>query len=117
VTFTIRASPLPRVILDFILHNLATLKILQQERKGGVDSEGTDAGMAEEDLDGPNIGGNIVRKPTVKPEQFWDALRDKCREVGGEWADISEQIWAFGPQNAGGCILVDSRNSNTGYSS
>ncbi|KAJ7366673.1 P-loop containing nucleoside triphosphate hydrolase protein [Mycena albidolilacea] len=117
VTFTIRATPLPRVILDFILHNLATLKILQQERKGGVDSEGTDAGMAEEDLDGPNIGGNIVRKPTVKPEQFWDALRDKCREVGGEWADISEQIWAFGPQNAGGCILVDSRNSNTGYSS
>ncbi|KAJ7935458.1 P-loop containing nucleoside triphosphate hydrolase protein [Mycena leptocephala] len=112
VTFTIRASPLPRVILDFVLQNLTVLKTLQQ--KGGAD----DAEAEMDDEDGSNlIDGNIVRKPNVKPEQFWDALGDKCREAGGEWADIAECIWAFGPQNAGGCILVDSRNSNTGHSS
>ncbi|KAJ6584770.1 P-loop containing nucleoside triphosphate hydrolase protein [Mycena capillaripes] len=110
VTFTIRASPLPRLILDFVLQNLVTLKILQHERKGG----GDDAEMEEED--GSNIDGNIVRKPNVKPEEFWDALGEKCREVGGEWVDVAERIWAFGPQNAGGCILVDSRNSNAGHS-
>ncbi|KAF8208739.1 P-loop containing nucleoside triphosphate hydrolase protein [Mycena galopus ATCC 62051] len=114
VTFTIRASPLPRIILDFVLDNLVTLKSLQHERKGGVDSN--DVEMPEGDLEGPTIDGNIVRKPNVKPEQFWDALRDKCREAGGEWENISDQIWAFGPQNAGGCILVDSRNSNTRHS-
>ncbi|KAJ7205916.1 translation elongation factor 2 [Mycena haematopus] len=114
VTFTIRASPLPRIILDFVLDNLGTLKILQHERRGGADSDDVDA---EGDLDSSAIDGNIMRKPNVKPEQFWDALRDKCREAGGEWTDISEHIWAFGPQNAGGCILVDSRNSNAGHSS
>ncbi|KAJ7134421.1 P-loop containing nucleoside triphosphate hydrolase protein [Mycena epipterygia] len=114
VTFAIRASPLPRLILDFILQNLVTLKILQHERKGG-DVAVDDAEMDDED--GSNIDGNIVRKPSVKPEQFWDALRAKCQEVGGEWTDIAERIWAFGPQNAGGCVLVDARNSNSGYSS
>ncbi|KAJ7505490.1 P-loop containing nucleoside triphosphate hydrolase protein [Mycena galericulata] len=108
VTFTIRASPLPRLILDFILQNLVTLKNLQH---------GGDAAVDEDDEDGSNIDGNIVRRPSVKPEQFWDALRAKCQEAGGEWADIAERIWAFGPQNAGGCILVDARNSNSGYSS
>ncbi|KAK7048205.1 hypothetical protein R3P38DRAFT_3307112 [Favolaschia claudopus] len=115
VTFTIRASPLPRVILDFVLQNLTALKILQQERKGIVDSD--DDQVNAEDLDEPSIDGSIVRKPNVKPEEFWDALRDKCREADGEWTDISERIWAFGPQNAGGCILVDYRNSNTEHSS
>ncbi|KAF7365389.1 hypothetical protein MVEN_00411300 [Mycena venus] len=120
VTFAIRASPLPRVILDFVLQNIATLKSLQHERRGGGEADDADANAdtdIEEDIDGSNIDGTIVRKPNVKPEQFWDALRDKCREAGGEWADISDRIWAFGPQNAGGCILVDLRNSNTGHSS
>ncbi|KAJ7075890.1 P-loop containing nucleoside triphosphate hydrolase protein [Mycena belliarum] len=112
VTFTIHASPLPPLILDFILQNLVTLKNLQNERRG-VDA--ADAELDEED--GSNIDGNIVRKPSVKPEQFWDALRNKCQEAGGEWTDIAERIWAFGPQNAGGCILVDARNSNFGYAS
>ncbi|KAJ6509004.1 translation elongation factor 2 [Mycena sanguinolenta] len=109
VTFTIRASPLPRIILDFVLNNLATLKILQHDRKG-ADSDDVDA---EGDLDSSTIDGNIMRQPTVKPEQFWDALREKCQEAGGEWTDITDRVWAFGPQNAGGCILVDSRNSNS----
>jgi ribosome assembly protein 1 len=114
VTFSIRSSPLPQVILDFILQNLVTLKNLQLERKGG------DAAVDDTEIDaedGSNIDGNIVRKPSVQPEQFWDALRGKCQEAGGEWADIVERIWAFGPQNAGGCILIDARNSNSGHSS
>ncbi|KAJ7459683.1 P-loop containing nucleoside triphosphate hydrolase protein [Mycena latifolia] len=114
VTFTIRASPLPRLLLDFILQNLVSLKNLQHERKGG------DAAVDDTEIDDEaesNIDGNIVRKPNVKPEQFWEALRGKCQEAGGEWADIAERLWAFGPQNAGGCILVDARNSNSGHSS
>ncbi|KAJ7712423.1 P-loop containing nucleoside triphosphate hydrolase protein [Mycena metata] len=110
VTFTIRASPLPRPILEFILQNVVVLKILQ-----GGDADADAAEMDEED--GSNIDGNIVRKPSVKPEEFWDALRGKCQEAGGEWADIAERIWAFGPQNAGGCVLIDSRGASTGHSS
>ncbi|KAJ7202772.1 P-loop containing nucleoside triphosphate hydrolase protein [Mycena pura] len=113
VTFTIRASPLPRLILDFILQNLVALKSLQQERKGAIEA---DAGVDDDDgID--DIDGTVVQKPAVKPQQFWDVLRDTCKEVGGEWADIAERIWAFGPQNAGGCILVDSRKAGTGNTS
>ncbi|KAJ7644279.1 P-loop containing nucleoside triphosphate hydrolase protein [Roridomyces roridus] len=110
VAFTIRASPLPSIILDFILQNLALLKNLQHGGDASVDQDS--------DIGESNIDGTIVRKPSVKPEEFWDALRGKCQEAGGEWVDAAECIMAFGPQNAGGCILIDARKaSNSGHSS
>ncbi|KII86678.1 hypothetical protein PLICRDRAFT_264227 [Plicaturopsis crispa FD-325 SS-3] len=112
VTFTIRAVPLPETILQFILDNIITLKKLQQERKGGREGEVDDEGEEE----GVNVHGDIMRKPTVKPEQFWAALQDKCKEAGGEWTGLVDRIWAFGPQNAGGSLLVDARNTSTPYS-
>ncbi|KAF7768579.1 hypothetical protein Agabi119p4_7822 [Agaricus bisporus var. burnettii] len=54
-----------------------------------------------------------MRNPSVKPEQFWDALQDKCKEVGGEWEGITDKVWAFGPQRAGGCLLIDARKPKT----
>ncbi|KAJ6620812.1 translation elongation factor 2 [Mycena sp. CBHHK59/15] len=114
VTFTIRASPLPRLILDFILENVSTLKNLRRDRKG---ADIADDEAEIDDEDGIDIHGDVGRKPSVKPEQFWDCLRAKCQEAGGEWKDISERVWAFGPQNAGGCILIDARSSNSGLSS
>ncbi|CAK5284428.1 unnamed protein product [Mycena citricolor] len=101
VTFTIRAKPLPRVVLDFVLENAVTLKALL--------NEGTTIQKPEQDDDDINIDGEVVREPGVKPEQFWDALQEKCKEAGGEWAGITDQIWSFGPHYSGGCVLVDSR--------
>jgi len=45
----------------------------------------------------------------VKLENFWEGLKEVCQEVGGEWKELEETIWAFGPQGAGGCVLVDAR--------
>ncbi|KAF8558377.1 P-loop containing nucleoside triphosphate hydrolase protein [Imleria badia] len=109
VTFTLRSVPLPNNILLFIQQNLATLRSLLQERKS------TDRGTSDADsnaiVDGdrPEVQGNLVHVPSVKPEQFWVALKDKCTEAGGEWVDIIDRIWAFGPQGAGGCLLIDAR--------
>lgn len=109
VNFTIRASPLPRPILDFVLQNLVVLKKIQHDREAGdKQSQGQDDA---EDQDGVDDYGDIIRKPSVKPEQFWSVLQDKCREVGGEWESITDRIWAFGPQKAGGCLLIDSRKT------
>jgi len=47
--------------------------------------------------------------PTVRTEQFWDALQAKCEDAGPEWAGIVDNIWALGPQGAGECLLIDSR--------
>ena len=107
--FTIRAAPLPAPILEFLLDNLAILRRMQQERKEGEgDSSNADEeeGAGDEDYD---VQGEYIKKPTIKAEAFWPSLQEKCKEVGGEWADIVEKIWAFGPQRMGTCLLIDAR--------
>lgn len=106
VSFVIRASPIPASLLEFILDNVATLKKLQHDRKLGQEGEIEEAEEEESVVD---KYGDVVRKPSVKPEQFWDVFRNKCKEVGGEWEGIVEKVWAFGPQRAGGCLLIDAR--------
>ncbi|KAF5345545.1 hypothetical protein D9758_012021 [Tetrapyrgos nigripes] len=109
VNFTIRASPLPKPLLEFILQNALTLKKLVQERRGG------ETGAIEQDqgddLTVSNDLGDIIKKPDVKPDQFWPELEKVCKQVGSEWEKIAEKIWAFGPQKIGGCILIDARKS------
>lgn len=110
INFTIRATPLPQEILHFILDNIVTLKKLQQEQN-------TDGVVSMEDMEGiqdednSNIYGDIMRKPSVKSNQFWPALQAKCDTIGGEWKGVVERIWSFGPQRAGGCLLIDARKS------
>lgn len=109
VSFTIRASPIPTQLLDFILENIVTLKKLLHDRST---QPGKPAGEEEEETVADKYG-EIMRNPSVKPEQFWDALQDKCKEVGGEWEGITDKVWTFGPQRAGGCLLIDARKPKT----
>lgn len=103
ITFTLRSTPLPDIILLFIQQNLAALRLLLQERRPVSD------GNAVIEEDRPEVQGNLAHAPSVKPEQFWVTLKEKCSEAGGEWADIVDRIWAFGPQGAGSCLLIDAR--------
>ncbi|KAF9267559.1 P-loop containing nucleoside triphosphate hydrolase protein [Marasmius fiardii PR-910] len=113
INFTIRASPLPKPIRDFVLQNLVTLKNLhQQERKI---SDGEIEQVQAEDLVNENRG-DILRDAEVRPDQFWTSLQRVCREVGGDWDKVVDRIWAFGPQQAGGCLLIDSRRVPGGRS-
>jgi ribosome assembly protein 1 len=111
IRFTIRTVPLPKDILEFILDNLAPLKMLQLER-----SSGRSHITADDDIEF-DVLEDTLRRPSVKPEQFWAALTEKCKLAGGHWEGMADKIWAFGPQKAGGCILVDSRNTSTPQSS
>ncbi|KAI9058442.1 translation elongation factor 2 [Trametes sanguinea] len=110
VKFTIRAVPLPAVIYEFLVDNLAILRRMQQERKAGEEAgKGGDTGADGEDDENYDVQGDFIKKPTIKAEQFWHALEEKCREAGGEWADVADKIWAFGPQRMGTCLLIDTR--------
>jgi len=106
VSFTIRAVPLPATIHEFVLQNLTTLRILLQEHR----ADGPSGGSSTPELERGGMQGDVVHTPSVKPEQFWDALEAKCKEAGSEWLDVGERIWAFGPHSAGGCLLIDARN-------
>lgn len=109
IKFTIRAVPLPQDILQFILDNIATLKRLQHEDRNGDISTGEEDDDIENE--GANIHGDVIRRPSVRPDQFWDALDKVCGEAGGEWEGMAGRIWSFGPQRAGGCILIDARKT------
>lgn len=115
VTFTIRAVPLPAPILEFILDNLAILRRLQRERKSkeGRAQDGAEAEeeQEEEGEEEEDVQADVARVPTVKPDQFWMALEEKCKAAGGEWVDVADKVWAFGPQGAGGCLLIDARKT------
>ena len=86
---------------------------MQLERKAGeADSnkptQDGDAGVdGDEDYD---VQGEYIKKPTIKAEQFWPLLHETCKKVGGEWADVADKIWAFGPQRMGTCLLIDARS-------
>ena len=108
VRFTIRAVPLQKNIHRFILDNIVTLKKLHQGRKTRDTLSDEEAGSIEE---GADIYGDVVRRPSVRPEQFWDALDETCKAVRGEWEHIVDRIWCFGPQKIGGCLLIDARKS------
>ncbi|KAI0632187.1 translation elongation factor 2 [Trametes polyzona] len=108
VKFTIRAAPLHPIIHEFLVDNLAILRRMQQERKAGEDERKGDEDDGPED-ETYDVQGDYIKKPTIKAEQFWPELQERCRRAGGEWADIVDKIWAFGPQRMGSCLLIDAR--------
>ena len=101
VTFTVRAVPMPSTILDFILENLLVLKTLSHNKEDQQTEE------EEQDVD---LHGDVIRKSTISPDQFWDVFAEKCKDVGGDWEGVAAKTWAFGPQKAGSCLLIDARN-------
>lgn len=118
VKFSIRATPLPKSLLEFVLDNASVLRRLQRERKNVLGGPGEDASQDKEDDYGADRehshddSGETFRRPTVRPEQFWTALEEVCKKAGGDWEKgIVDRIWAFGPHRAGGCLLVDARKS------
>lgn len=109
VSFTIRAMPIPAPLLEFIVNNMVIVKRLQQDHKTQQEGKDSEAQGQEEEENVADRYGDIALQPSVKPEQFWDAFRDKCKDIGGEWEGITDRVWVFGPQNEGGCLLIDGR--------
>lgn len=118
IRFTIRAVPLPSPLLRFIQSNMSLLRRLGRDRGRSHSSNDTtldaDDGDKEGNLiEGAVLYGDVISKPTVRLEEFWSKLDEVCETLDAEWRGLSERLWAFGPRSAGGCILIDSRNSET----
>ncbi|KAI0689706.1 translation elongation factor 2 [Cytidiella melzeri] len=108
VKCTIRAAPLPKELWKFLKDNLALLRRLQEERKfqeGDSLAEEEDA----DDSDEVDLHGDVIKRPSIQLEDFWKVLGEVCIRIGGDWADFADKVWAFGPQQAGTCVLVDTR--------
>lgn len=117
VKFSIRAAPLPKSLLEFVLDNVSVLKRFQRERRNTVGGSAGDRDQVEDDEGAEHDrsyddSGETFRTPSVRPDQFWTRLEEVCKQAGGDWdKSIIDRIWAFGPHNAGGCLLIDARKN------
>lgn len=110
VKFSIRATPLPKEIWDFLQDNLAIIRKLQQGRTSQDVTNGSPDLGADDEFEEVDFQGELIKRPTVKPTEFWTKLTECCDKAGGEWVGILDSIWAFGPQRKGTCLLIDARN-------
>ncbi|KAJ9118998.1 hypothetical protein QFC24_005964 [Naganishia onofrii] len=95
VNVTIRAALLPQKVVEFLQSHASTIANLMVE--GGGD---------EARMEGvPNASEGNVH--IVGPKEFWIKLDELLKAAGGEWQDVADSIWAFGPKRVGPNLLID----------
>ncbi|KAJ9477492.1 Ribosome assembly protein 1 [Pseudozyma hubeiensis] len=114
VSYRVRAVPLPKPVVEFLLANAQTLRRLQNKSASGVAEEDVDAGSVD-------AAGSQASK-TVRADKFWTALEsvlEKCGQdrTGEDWREVVEKIVSFGPRRVGANVLVDRTTGGSGRSS
>ena len=112
-TFTIRVVPLPSEVTEFLQANQSVIKRLERER---LQSETQEHSLVNSDEKATMIStaaaeGDLIQKPTIRAEDFWEALDQLLDKLGGDWKGSGKRIWAFGPNGSGPNLLIDSRAS------
>lgn len=102
---------MPESLVTFLQDNLSVIRKLSRDTKRKAETNEPVTNTQEDDeLDeGVDLHGDVTRKPTTRPENFWTALEGICMPLNAEWRNVADKIWAFGPHSAGGCLLVDAR--------
>ena len=111
ITVRLRVKPLPDAVTEFLLKNAGAIRRLYSERKK---QEERKKGMAADNE-------NIEEQAEVDELQVTDTgmlslldFREKLRSAfadvkgqGHDWADVVENIAAFGPRRTGPNLLID----------
>ncbi|KAJ1600738.1 hypothetical protein NDA14_003333 [Ustilago hordei] len=105
VSYRVRAVPLPKPVVEFLLANTQTLTRLQNRSTAHGVAE------AEEEAGSVDAAGSQASK-TVRADKFWQTLQtvlEKCGQdrTGEDWREVVEKIVSFGPRRVGANILVD----------
>lgn len=98
VNVTIRAALLPPKIVEFLQSHASTIANLMVERDASREEETRIEGV-------PNASEGNVH--VVGPKEFWIKLEALLKQAGGEWQDVADSIWAFGPKRVGPNMLID----------
>ncbi|KAH8104488.1 translation elongation factor 2 [Cristinia sonorae] len=110
--FSLRAVPLPQELLQFLQDNLVTLRQIERDTDAGSKANDERASAANDDdtEEEVDLQGELMKHPTVRPEEFWHALAKVCEKAGSDWVNVQRKLIAFGPQKrAGTCLLLDGR--------
>lgn len=114
---------MPQSMTDFLLANKSIISKLEHEaqheghehqpqlhpaQENGIAEGGADDGVVG-DEEAAIASGEILRRPTVRLEEFWDAFHEIAKAAGGEWGRRMNRVWAFGPNRVGPNLLLDCR--------
>lgn len=110
VSYRVRAVPLPKAVVDFLLANTQTLRRLQNKSASGGVDEDVDAASGSVDAAGSQAS------KMVSADKFWSSLAtvlEKCGQdrTGQDWREVVEKIVSFGPRRVGANMLVDRTGS------
>ncbi|KAI5454887.1 Cytoplasmic GTPase/eEF2-like protein (ribosomal biogenesis) [Naganishia albida] len=98
VNVTIRAALLPLKVVEFLQSQANTIANLLVERDASREEDARIEGV-------PNASEGNVH--VVGPKEFWGKLEELFKQAGGEWQDVADSIWAFGPKRVGPNMLID----------
>lgn len=98
VTYTVRATPMPPKITDYLLANTQSIARMVAQRQG--DAEGDETREQRE-------SGEAQSTRSKTPEQFWSEVEGVCAKAGGDWVGAADRIWSFGPKHVGANLLLD----------
>ncbi|KAN0060972.1 Cytoplasmic GTPase/eEF2-like protein (ribosomal biogenesis) [Thecaphora frezii] len=117
VSFRVRAVPMPKPVVEFLLANDQTIRRLQSRSAtlsggaGNADEDEAADGEAGASID---AAGSLASK-TVKADRFWMALEELLQncgqdKTGEDWREVADKIWSFGPRRVGPNLLIDRTN-------
>jgi len=115
IRYTVRTVPLPQPLVALLTSNVALLQRLVREGDGSDkpsdnDQDETAADQLDKEEEAEAADGEaLVNASLMRSEDFHEALKKTFAEVGGEWKDLYESVWMFGPHGSGSNILLDRR--------
>lgn len=113
--FTVRAIPMPESMTNFLQVNQSLIGRLEREAQHeGHDhnhpsGEKGEADISLGDEEAAIANGELLQRPNVRLDEFWDAFHTVAKTAGGEWGRRINHVWAFGPNRVGPNLLLDYR--------
>lgn len=110
IKYRLRAMPLPKTIVDFLIANTRIIRrLLQKEKLQGAASAGSAATNSNVEEDAQEASESSTSRE-VRLDAFWDTLAEVCDAAGSQWRGIANQVWSLGPRRIGPNLLIDARN-------
>lgn len=117
ITVRLRVRPLPSSVTAFLEKNTAAIRRLYAEKKAEEQSQTETSGQVEDlvEVEGPgqdalnNTDANLL-SPAEFKKAILAAFADN-KEDPDVWADVVDNITAFGPRRTGPNLLVDNTPS------
>jgi ribosome assembly protein 1 len=105
---------LPKPIAELVVSNVSLLQRLGRDSATSFEAEAAAEGDTADDrldteenaeaTDGGHVGTSFMNA-----EDFAEALKSACTQVGGDWKNAYDNVWMFGPHGSGPNLLLDRR--------